>query len=749
MLPNHKLRFTSQDSVLFESSPEVIIFLDLQGKIQAINSRIYDWIKIKPEQMVGKSVFDLAIMTPESRELVKKKFRLRLNQKIIEPYEIQVFDRSGNLVVGRVSGRLLEEKGRPVGVLIMVANVTQLEMEMQQRLFRALESESRYSSLFENMSSAVVICDYDEEDGEYLIKNVNRAFLKTEKTTKKACLGESLCTFLKQKLGGELCHLVTKAWKTEIPQPFILESSGKESRRYLKGTVYRLQTGELTVIYDDVTQSLFDQEALKKNEIKFRTTFNNANDAMFMMKGNHFIDCNKKTLQMFGLTDKSEIVDHTPIEFSPAKQPDGMSSGRKALQYIHRAESGRPQRFYWQHLRKDGSVFDVEVSLNRLYLHDEQYLLAIVRDVTEESAIKHLLSASETRFRSVVENAQAVIFVIDQDGKFTLSEGKKLSLLGLKPGQVVGMSAYEIYKDYPEIIKAIKISLSGKTHRTIIKVQEVYFDIFYSPLKEESTGKVTSIIGMAVDVTESEKFKENLMELDQSKSEFISTASHQLRSPLANIRWGLEILLTDPLVQANDSLKNQMENVHGSSLKVINLVNNLLNTSRIYSKKLVNKPSKIKVLKTLTDLVVNFEIDRSHLDLQVIWRIDEDLELKVDPSLFGAVLANLLGNAIKYNKKNGVVVVFAKEKADRIEISIANTGKPIPKSEHSQIFERFFRGSNVTMEFEGTGLGLYISKSYMEFLGGEISFESGVRFGDKNLNGEQYLGTIFHLTFPK
>lgn len=346
MLPKYHPLFSLQDSILFEGSPEVILFLDLQGKIVAANNRVYEWIKIKPQELVGKSVFDLAIMTPESRELVKKKFRLRLNQKVIDPYEIQVFDKKGNRVVGRVSGRVIERKGRPVGVLIMVANVTQLEQEMQHRLFRALESEARYASLFENMSSSVAICEFDKESHDYLVKNVNRAFLKTEKMTKKEVLGQSLCEILKQERGGELCDLVYKAWKTEIPQTFTLQSGEKSQMRFLRGTIYRLQTSELTVIFDDATQTLFDQEALKKNEIKFRTTFDSANDAMFLMKGKKFVDCNKKTIEMFGLNTKEDIVGHTPIEFSPKNQPDGISSGRKALQYIHKAEAGRPQRFF-------------------------------------------------------------------------------------------------------------------------------------------------------------------------------------------------------------------------------------------------------------------------------------------------------------------------------------------------------------------------------------------------------------------
>lgn len=376
-------------------------------------------------------------------------------------------------------------------------------------------------------------------------------------------------------------------------------------------------------------------------------------------------------------------------------------------------------------------------------------MFASVRDVTQEEATRNLLAASEQRFRSVVENVQAIVFSIDRDGFFTLSEGKKLAVLGLRPGQVVGQSVYELYKDYPSVLAGVKIALSGKTYRTILEVQGAYFDTFYSPLNDADSGEVTGVIGVSVDVTESEKFKENLLALDRSKSEFISTASHQLRSPLVNIRWGLEILMSDPGVVANDSLRKQMEMIHASSLKVIDLVNNLLDTSRIYSNKLVNKPQKLEVVSEIKEILENFGQDQNKFDLQIIWQGPKELSFKVDHNLFKAVLTNLISNAVKYNKKNGVVVISTKEKNHSVEIAVANTGKVIPKNEQSKIFERFFRGSNVALEFEGTGLGLYISKSYMDFLGGEIRFESGVRFGAKNLSGDEYLGTIFTVNFPK
>lgn len=749
-MPDPKLgTFSPQDSMLFESSPELILFVSPQGRILAINNRIFDWIQIKPKQVIGKNVFDLTFITPESRELIKKNFRLRINQRTIQPYEIQVFDQAGNILVGRVSGKLLFNDRQLLGVVFLISNVTKLEKELQSRLYRSLQSEARYTSLFENMSSAVAICQFDQKTQEYVIKNVNRAFLKVEKVTKKEVLGKHLGQILVQTKVSSLERSVRKAWDSDIPQSFLVQVNQEAGQRVLKGTTYRLSTDELTIIYDDVTQAMLDQELLAKSEIRFRTIFDKANDALFFMQGQKFLDCNSATLAMFGLENKAEIVGHTPVEFSPLFQPDGLSSGRKALQYLHKAQAGQPQRFYWQHQKKNGDLIDAEVTLNRFKLEKEVYLIASVRDMSEQYETRRKLALSEKRFRSVVENAQAVVFVIDTDGRFVMSEGKKLSVFNLKAGQVVGMSAFEIYKDYPTIVAGIKTALQGNLYREILAINNTYFDIFYSPLKDENTKKVLGVVGMAVDVTESEKSKERLIELDEQRSEFISTASHQLRSPLVNIRWGMEILLNDERVKANANLKTQIENIHANTLKVIELVNNLLDTSRIYSNKLKNIPQKIDVIALLKEIFASSEADRTRFAITIFWNSPLQLEFKIDPNIFKAIFSNLVTNALRYNQRGGVIVIFVNKTSAGIEISLANTGKVVPKKELPKIFSKFFRGSNAKTEFEGTGLGLYIAKTYVDHLGGLISFSSGVGFGEHALSGNRYSGTILKVSLPK
>ena len=179
-------------------------------------------------------------------------------------------------------------------------------------------------------------------------------------------------------------------------------------------------------------------EQLVQSEIRHRTLFESGPDAVLILKGERFIDCNAVALEMFGDGSGAAILDATPWEVSPPLQPDGRSSMEKGAEIIAAALAGTPARFLWKHRRRDGTLFDAEVSLNRIDAGDETLLQAIVRDVTQRTLMEGALRQSEERFARLADASFEGIAVTEQ-GRVVDVNPQLARMLGYEPLEMIGM----------------------------------------------------------------------------------------------------------------------------------------------------------------------------------------------------------------------------------------------------------------------------------------------------------------------
>jgi diguanylate cyclase (GGDEF)-like protein/PAS domain S-box-containing protein len=161
----------------------------------------------------------------------------------------------------------------------------------------------------------------------------------------------------------------------------------------------------------DVSETKKAEEALRENEIKFRTLFESAHDAICLIQGECFADCNTETLIMFN-AGRMQIIGKKIWDVSPPLQPDGQPSRDKAQEKMRAALGGEPQFFEWRHQRINGAPFSAEVSLNRIMIGQEVYLQSIIRDITERKRMEAARLESERRYRLLFETAQEAILVM-------------------------------------------------------------------------------------------------------------------------------------------------------------------------------------------------------------------------------------------------------------------------------------------------------------------------------------------------
>jgi PAS domain S-box-containing protein len=161
------------------------------------------------------------------------------------------------------------------------------------------------------------------------------------------------------------------------------------------------------------------------------------NDAILLLGDEGFIDCNHEAEVMFGAT-REELLHKMPYQLSPDTQPTGMGSREKALELIHTASAGKSQLFEWQHRKADGTLFDAEVSLNKVDIEGKSMLLAIVRDISERKKLDEARLETDQMFRAIVENSHAGIFTIDDDFHITYANDMVSQMLLCPNEEIIG-----------------------------------------------------------------------------------------------------------------------------------------------------------------------------------------------------------------------------------------------------------------------------------------------------------------------
>ncbi|MEO9210271.1 MAG: PAS domain S-box protein [Ginsengibacter sp.] len=373
------------------------------------------------------------------------------------------------------------------------------------------------------------------------------------------------------------------------------------------------------------------------------------------------------------------------------------------------------------------------------------------QQITETEKAREKLVQTMQFQKAVLDSSGAMIIATDSDGTINLFNQAAENLLGYKADEVIGIHNPSIYHDDDETRKRA-LNFSKELNKEIKAGFEVYVaksknnrenkqewiyvrkDGTKFPVSLSITAfrnkqkKITGFLGVAVDISETKKTEEELKktlererELNEMKTRFVSTASHEFRTPLSTVLSSTYLLQKYSNTEDQPKREKHVERIVSSVNQLTDILNDLLSVGKIEEGKVSPKYTHFNIkdhiqrnIDEITGQKEGQKIIFNHSGKEVVW---------LDPSMLSHVMLNLISNAIKFSPENSAIMIETQTTDSLLKIYVKDQGVGIPKEDQPHLFELFFRGKNVA-NIQGTGLGLNIVRKYTELMNGKIEFIS-------------------------
>ncbi|MEW5724632.1 MAG: PAS domain S-box protein [Thermodesulfobacteriota bacterium] len=495
---------------LVEGINAIVFATDETGQVTYVSPEVETVGPYRPGEIIGRNF--LEFVYEQDRPRTAAAFGLALTGDR-GTTETRFYDASGKAKWFRIISRPVFREGRPAGTRGLLVDVTE-----QKRAEEELDLQNkRFESLIRNTDLAIAVLDE-----AHMILSCNRAFEKTFLVREEQIVGRNIDELVAgpggldeargltgQILRGEPVHATGTRYRSD-GAPFEAEIYGAPV--IVEGRVVGAYG-----LYSDLSELKKAQSALREKEALYRTLFETASDAIFIMRDERFVDCNPTTLKMFNAS-REDIIGRPPYDFSPKVQPDGRESREAARAYIRAALEGQPQFFEWRHRRLDGLPFDAEVSLNRMDLAEGPFLLAAVRDVTVRKQAERALRLSEEKYRTILESTGDGYYEVDLKGRFTFINESFRRILGYSRDELLGADyrrfcepgqAESIFRSFNQVfqtgqpVRDLVWSISdGEGRKKHLEVM-VY-------LRRDEEGRALGFRGLIRDITDRRRAEEAL-----------------------------------------------------------------------------------------------------------------------------------------------------------------------------------------------------------------------------------------------
>lgn len=493
---------------------------------------------------------------------------------------------------------------------------------------------------------------------------------------------------------------------------------------------------------------------LKASEEKFRNLFHNHSAVKLIIdpENGNIVEGNKSAADFYGWSVETlQKMNISQINTLPPEDIKIVINNVLAL---------KAKYFEFQHRKSDGSLVDVEVFSSIIKIGDKNFLHSIIHDISEKKKAEEKVKL----LSRAVESSSVSITITDSEGKIIYTNPFFSKITGYSLEEVQGKnprilkSGFHSKEFYKKLWNTI---LSGKDwtgeFQNKRKNGELYWvNAVISPIIN-NYGAVSNFAAVEEDITERKRImeelgiaKEKAEESDRLKSAFLANMSHEIRTPMNGILGFAELLKTPGLTGSEQ--EKYIGIIEKSGIRMLNIINNIIDISKIEAGLMELNIKESKINEQIEYICSFFKPETEAKKIKLSFKTSlppEKAVIKTDCEKVYAILTNLVKNAIKYTEEGGSIEFgyypITESKPNELKFYVKDTGIGIPKDRIEAIFERFIQADIADkMAYQGAGLGLTISKAYIEMLGGKISVESE----EGNLSAGQTGGSTFYFILP-
>ncbi|MGL5192791.1 MAG: PAS domain S-box protein [Chroococcales cyanobacterium] len=638
----------------------------------------------------------------------------------------------------------------------------QLEKQVQERTQQLQQSNTRYYNLAANIPGMIYQFRM-QPDGRFTCPYISPGCRKIYGVEAEVAMEDPslLIDLIHPDDREQHIESIARSAATLEPWHFIWRIIVSDQIKWVQGDANPEPQPDGSILWDGLVVDISDrkqaEEELRQSEERWQLALQGNNDGIW--------DWNLKTNEAFISSRWKEIIGYEDHEL-PNHSNTWVSrihphDGSWVMQAIKEHFCGQTPYFATEHrLRcKNGNYKWVLARGQALcdVAGNPIRMVGSITDITDRKLAEEALAESERKYRDLVETSQEMIFSMNSQGYFTFVNQAVKNIYGYEPEDMIGHHFSEFkpseYENKTPDQSAFDENLAGHSisqYETIdiAKDGRPIYLLVNAIIRQDAQGKRLGLTGTASDITQRkqaelalQKSKEAADAASKAKGEFLSKMSHELRTPLNAILGFTQILNRD------NTLKPQQQDYLGiisrAGEHLLTLINDVLEMSKIEAGRISLNETSFDLYRLLTSLEEMFKLKAESKGLQLIFERTPNLHpfIKTDESKLRQVFINLLGNAIKFTEKGGITVRvmseppslltegFEGESTSYLVCEIEDTGPGISEEELDTLFDPFVQTETGRKSQLGTGLGLPISRQFVQLMGGEITVISTLEKG--------------------